>query len=545
MGDITGTGKAVTGLGGDRGFGETELARGDDTVVKVDVSAVFGEGFKLGNSTYSAKQLYVSTDGVVSFGAGTTGVIDNPSAIKVPFFAIFNGDVDTRLDGEGPESGAVWLDVDKADGCVTITWDHVGFYRRNAAVTDTFQMQLFDRGNGGFDVVYRYQDISWTSGDLQGGWDGLDGTAALLGYRTGTKGAVTLLDASGDQAAELAIAGTRGNTGVKGLWTYSFTKPSVIEGGTGADTLVGTSANDTMLGHGNNDVLTGSSGADSLDGGSGRADRADYSAAPQGIHIDLINSAANTGYAAGDSFRGIEWFIGSGKADIMLGGDGNDRFYGGTGADRLDGRGGNDTLYGGGGADVLTGGGGNDRLYSGDTGNDLADILKGGGGNDLAHRGAGNDRVLGGGGRDRLYGDLGDDKLLGGAGNDFLYGGGQSDQLWGGSGNDWLDGGLSGDTLTGGHGADSFVSAGTGGQGTDWIRDYNDAEGDVLVFGIADAHKTDFSVSFVKTPDVGSGKHAEAYITYLPTGTVVWLLVDGADTPHIMVHSSMNSFDLL
>ena len=70
LGDITGNGTAVTGLGGAAGYGEVMLPRGDDAVARVDVSAVFGAGFSIGGTTYGGDQLYISTDGLVSFGAG-------------------------------------------------------------------------------------------------------------------------------------------------------------------------------------------------------------------------------------------------------------------------------------------------------------------------------------------------------------------------------------------------------------------------------------------------------------------------------------------
>jgi hypothetical protein len=41
-------------------------------------------------------------------------------------------DIDTRLDGEGTESGPIWVDIDPISDVVTITWQNVGFYRRNA-----------------------------------------------------------------------------------------------------------------------------------------------------------------------------------------------------------------------------------------------------------------------------------------------------------------------------------------------------------------------------------------------------------------------------
>ena len=580
MGDITGNGTAVTGLGGVAGYGEVALPRGDDTVAQVNVSSVFESGFLIGGARYGADQLYVSTDGLISFGNAVSGVAATASAIAAPFLAIFNADVDTRLDGEGAESGGIWLDIDTVQDCVTITWDHVGFYRRNATATNTFQMQLFDRGNGGFEVVYRYQDITWTSGDLQGGWGGLGGAAGLMGYRAGTSGAATLLPASGIEAAQLGLQGALGNTGVKGLWVYDFAAPSPIYGTAAGDTLNGTTANDTLQGLAGTDVLIGSDGADLMDGGLG-IDLVDYRFARSGIVLDLIARATNTGQAAGDTFVLIEAFAGSGFDDIFRGSGGADRFMGAGGSDLLDGRAGQDSLYGGAGrdslsggfgddlldggvdndsllgsngddalfggvgADTLSGGGGNDTLSGGIEPEDGADVLWGGSGRDQMTGNAGNDLLRGDIGADTLAGDDGDDLLNGGTDTDRLFGGGGRDVLKGEAGNDFLSGGLGNDSLTGGSGADAFFHAATGGQGTDWAMDFNHAQGDHLFFGIAGATKADFRVTFQTVAGAGNAAIQEAMITYLPQSALIWIVVDGADQASIMVHSSMNSFDLL
>ncbi len=501
MGDITGNGTAVTGLGGAAGYGETLLPRGDGSVAQVDVSAVFDAGFTLGGSNFAATQLYISTDGIVSFGSGFSGVAADPAGIPAPFFAIFNGDVDTRLDGEGAESGGIWLDVDTTCDCITITWDQVGFYRRNASLTDTFQMQIFDRGGGSFDVVYRYQAINWTAGDLESGWGGLGGTAAQIGYRATASGAVTELAASESEALELALPQTLGNTGVAGLWLFSFATASTIDGTAAADTLFGTFANDTIRGFGGSDVLTGSAGADLMDGGSGW-DRVDYSGSTSALRIDLVTPGLSTGPAAGDRYVSIEALTGSAYGDTLLGSVGANWFDGGNGADDADGGDGNDTLIGGGGADRLSGGAGDDSL----TGGNASDVV---------------------------------------SGNDRLTCGLDNDDLYGGAGNDWLDGGAGADTLTGGSGADRFYNSGQPGTGKDWINDFNSADGDTLVFGIAGATRADFRLTFTNLPGAGTAAVAEALITYLPTGRLVWTLVDGADLPAILLQSAMNAFDLL
>jgi serralysin len=586
LGNIMGNGTAVTGLGGARGYGEVMLPRGDDAVAQVDVSAVFGAGFKLGGAQFAGNQLYISTDGLISFGAGFAGVAAQASAIPVPFLAIFNADVDTRLDGEGAESGGIWLDIDTAADCVTITWDQVGFYRRNATLTDTFQMQIFDRGNGAFDVVYRYQNISWTSGDLQGGWGGLGGTAALIG--SGAGGATQLLPGSGDAAAQLALSDTTGNTGIRGLWLLQFGAASVITGTGRADTLQGTGASDTVQGLGGADVLLFSAAADLLDGGAGQ-DIADYRLAPAFVVIDLQGSAANRGLASGDRLVAIEGVHGSAFADTLLGdlmdngfdgdagadvldgrlgaddlfgGSGDDRLFGGDGDDRLEGGldhdrilggagndsllGGdaNDRLFGSTGADALSGGNGADWVYGGDgadtltgggTAADMGDNLLGDGGNDQIHGNPGDDTISGGSGLDLITGDDGNDLLRGDTGDDRIFGGQGADVLWGGLGRDSLDGGLGADRLGGGAGADLFAHAGTGGQGSDWILDFDAAEGDMLVFGIAGAQTSDFSVTYQTLAGAGSTEAAEALITFLPLDRLVWILVDCATETSILL----------
>lgn len=692
MGEITGNGTAVTGLGGPAGYGEIALPRTDDGYSQVDVSAVFEQGFNIGGVHYAGDQLYVSTDGFVTFGAGVSGLPANPASLPVPFIAIFMADVDTRTDGEAPESGQIWLDVDTVNDCVTITWDDVGFYRRNASETDTFQMQLYDRGGGAMDVVFRYEDIDWTSGDLQGGFGGTGGTPAFIGYRMGSSGAVTSLPASGSETGELALPTTPGNTGVSGLWVFRLGDSTApISGGGGDDTLQGTGHSDLMQGLGGDDWFFGSAGADTIDGGAG-FDLVDYAQATTAVLINLANASLNTGWASGDRFIGIEGISGtpfgdtllgssgaeylagwsgndsisggdggdivegddgndtiSGDAgadqidggngadklyggsenDILTGGAANDTLSGGAGVDQLDGgdnndslsgldgndtlkgangndwldggngadkalgASGNDTLYGGAGNDTLNGGTGADRLdggadfdkadYSNASGAVLVDLttpalntgwalgdsytgiegiigsgyndtLSGGTGTDRLEGGNGNDRLAGRGGNDSLYGGAGADSLSGGDGNDLLHGGtgndsvpggAGADKLYGDDGADTLDGGSGNDTLTGGAGADKFRNAGTADQGTDWIMDFQSGQSDHLVFGPSGATASQFAVTYATSPGAGSDAVAEAYITYKPTGQLLWVLVDGAALHSIVLQSASITMDLL
>ena len=451
MGTITGDGTAQTGLGGALGYGETALPRNDDGSAQADVSAVFEDGFLLNGVTYDATEFHIATDGFVTFGQPASSLPQNPATLPMPFIAIFGADVDTRLDGEGAESGQIWLDVDTAQDCVTITWEDVGFYRRNASETNTFQMQLFDRGGGAMDVVFRYEDIDWTSGDLQGGFGGLGGDAAFIGYSESPGSNPVILGASGSEPGQIALPTTNGNTGVPGLYVFRLgISTAPIEGGDGNDVIEGTTGADRILGHAGDDRIFASSGADTIDGGKGR-DTLDFSTATKGFKLNLLTPGDSTGMAAGDVLTGFEVYLGSAFNDVIVGAMLPARLEGGGGNDTLRGNSGNDSLYGGSGNDTGLGGTGNDLIDQGDG----ADSLSGEAGNDTLFGGTGNDTILGGNENDRIMGGDGDDKAQGGKGDDRLDLGTGDDSLLGEAGQDTLIGGTGKDTLGGGDGNDS------------------------------------------------------------------------------------------
>ncbi len=232
-----------------------------------------------------------------------------------------------------------------------------------------------------------------------------------------------------------------------------------LDGGHGADSIVGNGLNDTLLGDDGNDSIRGGAGDDRIDGGDGQ-DTIDGNAGN-----DLI--VAGDGQDSVDGSAGTDNIDGGNGADTLLGGDDDDTLNGGADNDSLDGQNGNDSLVGGanndtingssgndfadgqGGADSLMGDAGNDTLLGGNNndtlnGNDNDDVLNGQGGDDSILGNDGNDSLLGGSGNDAVFGDsdiplvvgTGDDTLFGNAGNDALVGGGGADVMDGGAGND-------------------------------------------------------------------------------------------------------------
>ncbi|RME15806.1 MAG: hypothetical protein D6801_06670, partial [Alphaproteobacteria bacterium] len=187
----------------------------DDGYTAYDFSAVFEDGLNFFGANYSGTQVYVNTNGSISFTQGISQFTpDSITAGTTPMIAPFWADVDTRA------GAPIRVNVDPTADVVTITWQNVGYFNQNTDKLNSFQLQLFDRGNGDFDIVFRYEDINWTTGDASGGSGGLGGTPAHAGFSAGNGADYFELPQSGNEGAILALDSTAGNTGTTGLWVF-------------------------------------------------------------------------------------------------------------------------------------------------------------------------------------------------------------------------------------------------------------------------------------------------------------------------------------
>ncbi len=191
-------------------------------------------------------------------------------------------------------------------------------------------------------------------------------------------------------------------------------QPTLVKGGGGNDTVLGSQGENVIRGGGGNDRIFGGDLDDSLNGGSGR---------------DSIEGA-----------DGNDTLHGSRSHDTLLAGPGDDLMAGHAGRDVLMGGEGNDSIGGNAGGDLIMGEAGDDSLI-------------GGTGNDTVFGGTGSDTVTAGSGQDKLYGEAGGDLIIGGADNDTVEGGDGRDVLFGGTQVDVINGGNGEDILVSGRSA--------------------------------------------------------------------------------------------
>ena len=154
-----------------------------------------------------------------------------------------------------------------------------------------------------------------------------------------------------------------------------------INGGTGDDQLIGEAGADTLNGGVGADTVDYSAASVpltiSIDSQANDGARGERDAVATDVE-NVVGGSGNdsiTGSTAAndlDGGTGNDSIIGGGGDDAIEGGTGNDSISGGSGNDAVDGGVGNDSLVGGVGDDVIDGGAGNDTI-SGEIGNDTLD----------------------------------------------------------------------------------------------------------------------------------------------------------------------------
>lgn len=395
--------------------------------------------------------------------------------------------------------------------------------------------------HAGFYIDWGYDDVDFSNGTLNSNWqDTGDGIQDPAGHR------ITILNGALTEVGVSVLSEDDPNTQVGPLLvTQNFATRSDYH-----PMLLGVVINDLDsdqfydVGEGLGDILVTATDAagnetqtTSWDSGGYQMelDPGSYTVSFSGTGLDGVASYTLTMGSENSQLYGY-----AANAEIPPGIVEN----GTPGKDALSGGAGNDTLSGGDGSDTLLGNDGDDVLIGGTSSVDLRDLLYGGEGADTLDGGYGNDHLRGDTGNDSITGGDGVDEIFGGAGHDTLTGQAWSDLIYGGTGSDFINGGFGYDRLNGGGDADRFYHLGVSDHGSDWIQDYNAAEGDVLLFG-GSASRDDFQVNFSETADAGDAGTTEAFVVYRPSGQILWALVDGGAQADITLRLDGADYDLI
>lgn len=261
------------------------------------------------------------------------------------------------------------------------------------------------------------------------------------------------LSSTGDFFGTTVVDGGAGNDTIVGSTTGS----QALLGGDGNDKITGGSADDLLDGGAGNDLLNGGggddwivpgTGADTIDGGTGNNYLViDNSADTANINISYTiptNGTIVGGVNSGTTFKNIQSInlkTGSGNDNINISaittglkydvfvdaGTGNNTIVGSLTA--------RNTITSSGGNDRITGGNQTDRIYA-DSGN----------GNKIIDGLGGDDYIISAGGSDVINGGDGDDTIVGRGGGDIINGGNGNDDIALVAG-DKVDGGAGKDNL--------------------------------------------------------------------------------------------------
>lgn len=283
----------------------------------------------------------------------------------------------------------------------------------------------------------------------------------------------------GENVEALLYAGTGNFVGTGNL------SGNLIQGGSGSDIIDGGGGNDTMVGFGGNDTYFVDSAGDVVTEAA--------NAGIDTIKTTLSNFTLSFMNVENITFVGTGNFTvkGTGIANVITGGDGDDF---------IDGNSGNDTLIGG-----L----GNDTYVIWSAGDAVVEAMN-----------SGIDTIRTSNVTSYFLGSLANIENLtftgtaafsgtGNGANNIIVGGSGADTLNGAAGDDTLNGGLGNDTLTGGTGADQFVLSLDG--SLDTLTDFAPNLGDLIQFNrasfglAADATVANYVTLGTAAPDAAHG----------------------------------------
>jgi Ca2+-binding RTX toxin-like protein len=358
---------------------------------------------------------------------------------------------DTLLGGSGNDviiggAGGDTLDGGTHDLASLTPGDTVSYQTSSAGVT--INGNTVSGGDAQGDTISNFEHVIGTSQADNITWNVSDGVAyGLAGDDTLTTSSTSRLE--GGAGADtligigpgITIAGyfnsPSGVTVNLALGTASggdaagdsFTNIRGVDGSNHNDVLTGTNLTDRLSGGNGTDTIEGGAGADNLNGGVG-TDGVSYASSDAGVTVNLITQTASGGHAQGDLIASFEAVAGSEHDDILTAradfSVALQTFIGSS----IVGNGGNDLIQASEGEDFLNGGNGIDTIsYSTSTAGVTINLS-----NNTATGGYAFTDVISN--FESVIGSAFADTLSGTSGDNTLDGSGGVDSMTGGLGND-------------------------------------------------------------------------------------------------------------
>ncbi|CAJ0961135.1 unnamed protein product [Ranitomeya imitator] len=198
------------------------------------------------------RSCYVNNNGAISFKQPVTDY--TPDAFPIPdLFMIcpYWGDVDNERGGSihyrqttdetlmkriSDDINKMFEDMDfTSEWAFIATWHEVAYHGTESDKTNTFQVVLTVDGLRSI-VMFRYQDIQWTTGTASGGdpHTGLGGTPAQAGFNTDTE----YFNIPFSRTEHIINIKSSSNVGIPGLWVFRVDEFKVPGGCTHSDSFL-------------------------------------------------------------------------------------------------------------------------------------------------------------------------------------------------------------------------------------------------------------------------------------------------------------------
>jgi trimeric autotransporter adhesin len=326
------------------------------------------------------------------------------------------------------------------------------------AIAATFNTVLLGSGTAGYTKAINSTNTGSVNLTVSNAKTSGAGTVVTLGDGSNT---VTLLSSMND----VVTGGAGGDTVNLGAGANGNVGTNSVDLGDGTDVLNfdiagAAEANGIIINIGTSDAF--------LNGASGATASASNLVGALTAYA-RSNDTGNIGSGMVTTFSGVERFVGTDQADIMISGATGANMNAAAGDDEITGGSGADTITGGEGQDTVNGGGGDDTIVLGTQAADGTDDIIGGSGVDTIQIGAGASfvfstadsklqgvenvqlgsgasvtltgqqegfNVIGGGGAETIITSAGDDTVNAGLGDDFIQAAAGADVINGGAGRD-------------------------------------------------------------------------------------------------------------